>query len=696
MLVVSAFALFLPGTAHADVTYIGPEPPTSYFVQGAWYDTDVALLESMTGASSDNTARVSNASLLRTGWEIEIASDHGPVPERMIINEILSDCDNAVDDNGNTLVNEGCPTVDDGIPHPETGTECDNAVDDDEDGKINDGCPTVDDGVPNPETGGQCAQGDTVDDDLDGYVNDGCPAMDPGGVPSPETGEQCENNCSDDDDTKTNDGCPAVGDPETGDQCNYNVDDDEDGWINDGCPAVAAPEGLSYCADPGETGLDDLDDDDDGYANDGCPTVDVEEETGDQCANALDDDGDGKINDGCPEYDIEKETGAECTNALDDDADGKVNDGCFPESEYGSQCLNAIDDDGDDLINDGCPAQGAAETGAACNNAVDDDGDGKINDGCPYKESSALSTVVVTRWVNGVADTHTAGALIRDHIATTDIWIRNIPEDHEYGLGTFDLQVSFDPDQLEYLRMDIDTTWIESTGRTAWCNGPTAGTGTVQANCLTSGDPYDPPWPKGATGSGKIATIWFKLKTDDICTRYVSLAGSGIYDLYMTPFDASVQNYAVRTVTCPDTNLDTWVNTLDRVEIYLNYNDRGQNSGASLAESIDSEQTVIEVTSLGSLAVGQVIAVETEPMSVTAVSEGPPATIEVTRGLYSTPPVYYTQKPHESSVPIFIASYDGNYDSKMGYNDPRDTNNDLALNALDAVAIIGVLNTQCP
>src|SRR5581483_3273704 len=48
---------------------------------------------------------------------------------------------------------------------------CANAVDDDGDGFVNDGCPAV--GVP--ELPIQCA--DAIDDDGDGAVNDGCPPV---------------------------------------------------------------------------------------------------------------------------------------------------------------------------------------------------------------------------------------------------------------------------------------------------------------------------------------------------------------------------------------------------------------------------------------------------------------------------------------------------------------------------------------
>ncbi len=62
-----------------------------------------------------------------------------------------------------------------GLPNPtlgESGAQCANAVDDDNDGFVNDGCPAV--GLPEVPVV-QCA--DAVDDDGDGAVNDGCPLV---------------------------------------------------------------------------------------------------------------------------------------------------------------------------------------------------------------------------------------------------------------------------------------------------------------------------------------------------------------------------------------------------------------------------------------------------------------------------------------------------------------------------------------
>ena len=54
----------------------------------------------------------------------------------------------------------------------ETGTQCTNALDDDSDGFVNDGCASFGTAPAQPETVAQCAN--ATDDDGDGRVNDGC------------------------------------------------------------------------------------------------------------------------------------------------------------------------------------------------------------------------------------------------------------------------------------------------------------------------------------------------------------------------------------------------------------------------------------------------------------------------------------------------------------------------------------------
>jgi hypothetical protein len=208
-------------------------------------------------ADLDDSGDVSNGDVRAFLWEGDWATIVGaPIIQK----ETGAECENAVDDNDNGWVNEGCPTVN----NQESGDQCTNAVDDDGDGLVNDGCSTV----ANQESGDECAN--ALDDDEDGVVNDGCPRF-----PSAnnESGDQCDNALDDDFDGKVNDGCPRLPpgwqQNESGAQCDNAVDDDFDGKVNDGCPTVAK----------------------------------WNPETGDQCDNAADDDADGRVNDGCPAID---------------------------------------------------------------------------------------------------------------------------------------------------------------------------------------------------------------------------------------------------------------------------------------------------------------------------------------------------------------------------------------------------------
>jgi len=70
--------------------------------------------------------------------------------------ETGSECANHVDDDGDTLVNDGCPAS----GAPEAGAQCANATDDDGDTVVNDGCPV------GPLVAGDC-DGDTIPDASD-------------------------------------------------------------------------------------------------------------------------------------------------------------------------------------------------------------------------------------------------------------------------------------------------------------------------------------------------------------------------------------------------------------------------------------------------------------------------------------------------------------------------------------------------
>jgi len=116
--------------------------------------------------------------------------------------EVLNNCNDALDQDADTLINDGCPIVGN-LPEDQS---CINNIDDD---------PT--------------------DDGVTSRVNDGCPAKD-----SPEVDTECENAIDDDGDTRVNDGCPVQGSNPESDECVNAIDDDpgDDGanpTINDGC-----------------------------------------------------------------------------------------------------------------------------------------------------------------------------------------------------------------------------------------------------------------------------------------------------------------------------------------------------------------------------------------------------------------------------------------------------------------------------
>jgi len=117
---------------------------------------------------------------------------------------------NTADDDGDTLVNEGCPIVG---TQSEDHEQCAvwNTWDDDGDTVVNDGCgggwPGAAGAMGQPEVADTC-HNNTDDDNMDGVINDGCPVV--GGTSEAPAG--CANNLNDDwpDDTYVNDGCPAV------------------------------------------------------------------------------------------------------------------------------------------------------------------------------------------------------------------------------------------------------------------------------------------------------------------------------------------------------------------------------------------------------------------------------------------------------------------------------------------------------
>jgi hypothetical protein len=122
-----------------------------------------------------------------------------------------------------------CDTNEDGVcDDGEVAARCNDSDDQDGDGVINDGCPAV--GAPESDECINVLEDDPEDDGLpqNWRLNDGCPQVGGGS----ETA--CDDFADNDGDTYVNDGCPPVNNPEDG-SCTNDVDDDDDGVVNDGC-----------------------------------------------------------------------------------------------------------------------------------------------------------------------------------------------------------------------------------------------------------------------------------------------------------------------------------------------------------------------------------------------------------------------------------------------------------------------------
>ena len=106
-----------------------------------------------------------------------------------------------------------------------------------------------------------------------------------------------------------------------------------------------------------------------------------------QCHDKVDNDRDGIINDGCVQKGLFAESGTQCHDAFDNDFDGWVNDGCsdLTSTESGWECGagSQIDDDHDGVINDGCPVVDNPESTATSDNCKPTPGEDEEEDAGP-------------------------------------------------------------------------------------------------------------------------------------------------------------------------------------------------------------------------------------------------------------------------------------------------------------------------
>lgn len=159
---------------------------------------------------------------------------------------------NDCDDDGDTVVNDGCPTSKESAEDP---LDCEDAIDNDGDGKINDGCTVIgslDKDIPfdtaAPDGGSQFDNiGDACEPDFDG---DGSTADDL--ITTVVTAEtNCNDNIDDDADTTADDGCNGSPTFPNGEfikmlmrsaVCVGGTDLDNDGW----CDNLESAWGVAY------------------------------------------------------------------------------------------------------------------------------------------------------------------------------------------------------------------------------------------------------------------------------------------------------------------------------------------------------------------------------------------------------------------------------------------------------------------
>jgi hypothetical protein len=298
-------------------------------------------------------------------------------------------------------------------------------------------------------------------------------------------------------------------------------------------------------------------------------------------------------------------------------------------------------------------------------------------------------TMVVQRGVNGSAPgSHLSGRPIKAHTVSVSIYANSVTD--SWGLGAFQVYLTLPPG-VELIKMTAEPTWLASTGRDPWCDGPynPPGTSNWQVSCFTFGNAEDQRYPIGPKGSGLIAKV-ILLPSQDPGLRTISLAGQ-LTNTPGTVIPATSQNFKIRVLECPDANLDGWVDSSDFITVARDLGDQGVDSGATLVSDVNTSQTNIEISDQSLLLLSDTISVETEQMTVQDLQEGTPDTMTVVRGVNR--PII---RSHSAGAQIYRATYDGNSDGRKGYTWPKDVNRDGFIDSSDISTVGKTMVIQCP
>ena len=244
-------------------------------------------------------------------------------------------CTNAVDDNGDTKINDGCPPFGPGLT---AETLCADNIDNDGDGRVNDGCPAS--ALPVTTGGSETCNG--LDDNCDGTTDELVSGLLPGrdwvslanGVQMMKFEASRPDASGSVQGVSSSTVCSRTGAlpwtnvtyPQAQAAC-ASVSArlcTESEWHH-ACSVVPTPAALSFPVVTAGTVIEAED-----YTGIAAATVPASAESGTQCAagNILDDDFDGTVNDGCPAAGPGNTPETLCSDNADADGDTFVNDGC--------------------------------------------------------------------------------------------------------------------------------------------------------------------------------------------------------------------------------------------------------------------------------------------------------------------------------------------------------------------------------
>jgi hypothetical protein len=255
------------------------------------------------------------------------------------------------------------------------------------------------------------------------------------------------------------------------------------------------------------------------------------------------------------------------------------------------------------------------------------------------------------------------------------------------GLGAYEISMQWDPAQLRVVSA-TNGSWLGSTGRSIFCSGPFWDTDSLSHDCGTLSFT-----PAGPSGTGELLSVTFAplpglpagvLSSIDVtAVTLINVAGT----MSATP---AINDGMLRVVRCPDVNQDRVINNGDLLNVALNLQDRGVDTGARLAGLMSISSTSMLVDDKDRLTLAGVASIDNEQVLVTDFGEGSPDWASVGRAFNNSRAL-----PHGSGTQVYRPTSDGNGDGRFGYTPFRDANLDGTINNSDLLMVAIALGSPC-